>query len=57
VDKERDHLITDLTQTGELEDDYTVDEFHKEREGRNGGGDRWFTDGKLDVGIIAEVAP
>jgi hypothetical protein len=53
VDKERDHLFADLKQTGELEDDYAVDGFHAEREGRNGGGDRWFTDGKLDVAVIA----
>ena len=31
----------------------TVDDFHKTREGRNGGGDPWRTDGKLYVGIIA----
>lgn len=54
VDKERDHLIADLKQTGKLADDYAVDGFHAEREGRNGGGDRWFTDGTLDVAVIAE---
>lgn len=53
VDKERDHLIADLKQTGELDDNYIVDNFHAEREGHNGGGDRWFTDGKLDVAVIA----
>lgn len=56
VDKERDHLFADLKQTGELEDDYAVDGFHAEREGRNGGGDRWFTNGKLDVAVVAENA-
>lgn len=57
VDKERNHLFAELKQTGELEDEYTVDDFHTEREGRNGGGDRWFTDGKLDVAVVAENPP
>jgi hypothetical protein len=50
----RDHLFANLKQTGQLSDEYTVDEFHTQREGRNGGGDRWFTDGGLRVGVIAE---
>jgi hypothetical protein len=54
VDAERDHLFENLKQTGQLSDEYTVDDFHQQREGRNGGGDRWFTDGKLRVGVIAE---
>ncbi len=53
VDKERDHLFTDLKQTGDLAEQHTVDGFHKELEGRNGGGDRWTTDGNLFVGVIA----
>jgi hypothetical protein len=52
VDKERDHLFADLTQTGHLLEQYTVDGFHTELEGRNGGGDKWVTDGDLDVGVI-----
>jgi|SoiMethySBSTD1v2_1073268.scaffolds.fasta_scaffold1051261_1 hypothetical protein len=52
VDKERDHLFADLDATGELAEQYTVDGFHKQLEGRNGGGDRWLTDGRLFVGII-----
>jgi hypothetical protein len=27
--------------------------FHTQREGRNGGGDVWRTDGDLDVGVIS----
>lgn len=57
VDKERDHVFADLKHTGGLEDDYSVDDFHTEREGRNGGGDRWFTDGALDVGFISDHSP
>src|SRR5262249_55070478 len=53
VDAERDHLFRDLQQTGELAETYVVDGFHKTREGRNGGGDPWHTDGDLYVGVIA----
>jgi hypothetical protein len=53
VDAERDYLFRDLEQTGDLAEQYVVDDFHKQREGRNGGGDPWRTDGKLYVGVIA----
>jgi hypothetical protein len=53
VDAERDYLFHDLEQTGDLAEKYVVDDFHKQREGRNGGGDPWHTDGKLYVGVIA----
>lgn len=52
IDKERDHLFENLKQTGDLQEDYVVDGFHKELKGRNGGGDPWFTDGRLFVGMI-----
>jgi hypothetical protein len=57
VDAERDHLFGDLQRTGQLLENYAIDDFHIKREGRNGGGDRWYTDGKLDVGVIAEGNP
>jgi hypothetical protein len=53
VDAERDHLFQDLEATDDLSETYVVDGFHKTLEGRNGGGDRWVTDGKLYVGVIA----
>jgi hypothetical protein len=53
VDAERDYLFRDLEQTGDLDERFVVDGFHKQLEGRNGGGDRWYTDGNLYVGIIA----
>ncbi|HEV3261252.1 MAG TPA: LssY C-terminal domain-containing protein [Gemmataceae bacterium] len=53
VDAERDYLFGDLEQTGDLAERYAVDDFHKVRQGRNGGGDPWHTDGKLYVGVIA----
>jgi hypothetical protein len=57
VDAERDYLLHDLEQTGDLAEMYVVDDFHKQREGRNGGGDPWHTDGKLYVGIISPKEP
>jgi hypothetical protein len=57
VDAERDHLFADLARTGDLAETYTVDDFHKTRQGRNGGGDPWHTDGKLYVGVIVIKTP
>jgi len=37
---------------GVLEGCYWVDQFHRDRQGRNGGGDPYFTDGRLAVGVI-----
>jgi hypothetical protein len=54
VDVERDYLFHSLEQTGDLSETYVVDDFHKVREGRNGGGDPWRTDGRLFVGIIRD---
>jgi hypothetical protein len=52
VDAERDYMFQCLEQTGDLAEKYVVDGFHKQLEGRNGGGDPWQTDGKLYVGVI-----
>jgi hypothetical protein len=52
VDAERDALFADLQATGMLSEDSFVDDFHTVREGRNGGGDHWHTDGRLEVGVI-----
>ncbi|MEZ6051577.1 MAG: LssY C-terminal domain-containing protein [Planctomycetaceae bacterium] len=52
VDAERDHLFKNLKQTGDLSDFYRIENFHSEKKGRNGGGDEWYTDGALDVGIL-----
>ncbi len=53
VDAERDHLFQCLRQTGDLAETYMVAGFHKVCKGRNGGGDPWYTDGNLKVGVIA----
>jgi hypothetical protein len=56
VDAERDYLFQCLEQSGDLAERYAIDDFHKVREGKNGGGDPWRTDGKLYVGIIKAMA-
>lgn len=56
VDTERDYLFTCLEKTGQLAQRFAIDDFHKMRSGKNGGGDPWTTDGRLFVGIIAAPA-
>lgn len=52
VDAERDALFRELRATGRLSREVVVDDFHTAREGRNGGGDLWKSDGRLFVGWI-----
>jgi hypothetical protein len=52
IDAERDKLLRDLKQTGDLSEVYTIKGFHNILRGRNGGGDPWHTDGGLAVGVI-----
>jgi hypothetical protein len=53
VDRERDKLLDDLRATGQVMDvEWKVD-FHKVRTGSNGGADRWFTDGRLAIAVVA----
>ncbi len=53
IDVERDRLIHDWEQTGLLNETYTIPDFQKMHEGRNGEGDPWRTDGNLLVGVAA----
>jgi hypothetical protein len=53
VDTERDRMFSDLQKTGDLSKTYFVDDFHKVLEGKNGGGDPWHTDGRLEVGVLS----
>jgi len=52
VDRERNKVLGDAHRAGTLVDVLWVEGFHRDREGRNGGGDPWFTDGRLAVGVI-----
>lgn len=56
IDTERDKLFHDLEQTGDLVKVIVIDDFHKVREGKNGGGDPWHTDGKLFGGVIQIIS-
>lgn len=52
IDAERDKLFADLKATGDLQEQFIVRGFHKKLEGKNGGGDPWYTDGDLWGGVI-----
>jgi hypothetical protein len=53
VDAERDGLIADLRQAGRLRVLYQVTGVGATLLGRNGGGDLYYTDGELTVGVLA----
>jgi hypothetical protein len=53
IDVERDLLVHDWQETGQLSETYTIPDFQKKHEGRNGEGDPWHTDGNLLVGVVA----
>lgn len=52
VDAERDHVIETLSKIGALDSTYQVTGVGPTLTGRNGGGDLYFTDGELTVGVI-----
>ncbi len=52
IDQERNKLVRDAVQAGALDGYYWVDRFHAVTEGRNGGGDPYFTDRRLAIGVI-----
>ena len=53
IDTERDLLIDDLDAAGWLARIFAVTGIGPTLNGRNGGGDRYFTDGELYVGMLA----
>jgi len=53
VDAERDGLVRDLETAGRLTTLYHVTGVGPTLNGRNAGGDRWFTDGELAVAVLA----
>ncbi|WP_347261190.1 LssY C-terminal domain-containing protein [Rudaea sp.] len=55
VDAERDKLLADLQRTGGVSVNW-VDGFQPLREGRNGGGDPFHTDGRLALVVVAAAA-
>ncbi|HQR48893.1 MAG TPA: LssY C-terminal domain-containing protein [Steroidobacteraceae bacterium] len=53
VDAERDRVVAELTNAGWVGGVQWIDDFHRQLEGRNGGGDLWRTDGRLAVARLA----
>jgi len=52
LDAERDRLVTGLQQAGATEKVFWLDGF-QQLQGKNGGGDPWHTDGRLEVAVLA----
>ncbi len=53
IDAERERLMADLTAAGQLTSLCQVTGVGAAWQGRNGGGDRYFTDGELTIGQIS----
>ncbi|WP_169976216.1 LssY C-terminal domain-containing protein [Tautonia rosea] len=53
IDAERNGLIADLQSHGWLTEEFQVTGVGPTLSGRNGGGDRYFTDGELTIGVLA----
>jgi LssY C-terminus len=56
IDAERNLIIAELTRAGMLSAIYQVGGVGPTVSGRNGGGDRYFTDGEIAVGVIRSDA-
>jgi hypothetical protein len=56
VDAERDRLVASLDRARMLEVIYQVSGTGPTINGRNGGGDRYFTDGEIRVGVVGRKA-
>jgi hypothetical protein len=52
IDRERNKLVQDAIRANALDGYYWVEAFHRQAEGRNGGGDPYRTDRRLAVGVI-----
>ncbi|TIL56810.1 MAG: hypothetical protein E5Y79_27920 [Mesorhizobium sp.] len=57
VDAERDLVISDLTAAGQLSSSYEISGIGAIKDGRNGGGDPYYTDGKALVGMLKGRSP
>lgn len=57
VDVERDKLFQDLQRAGQLGQVSWIEHFHQVLKGYNGGGDPYYTDGRLAVGVIIPQPP
>lgn len=57
IDAERDLVISDLTAAGQLSSTYEIPGIGATKDGRNGGGDPYYTDGKALVGVLKIPSP
>jgi hypothetical protein len=57
VDAERDQLIADLEGSGQLVQEYWMRGIGPTNNGRNGNGDRYYTDGEIRVGVVGGTRP
>jgi hypothetical protein len=57
VDAERDQFFSDLRKSGQLIREYRIVGLGPTGNGHNGGGDRYFTDGYIRVGVLATTGP
>jgi hypothetical protein len=53
IDSERDHVLETLAAAGQLTEEFQVTGVGATLDGRNGGGDRYFTDGELTIGVVS----
>lgn len=53
IDEERDEIIQDLSDEGQLLSVYEVSGVGPTLHGKNGGGDSYYTDGEIRVGVIS----
>lgn len=52
LDAERDLVISSLSGAGWIGSTYEVEGSGATKDGRNGGGDPFFTDGKVEIGVL-----
>ena len=56
IDAERDGLMQDLKATGQVVSTYEIKGIGPTQNGRNGGGDLYFTDGNILIGRLVDTA-
>ncbi len=47
-------MISNLTEAGWIRSTYEVEGFGATKDGRNGGGDPFFTDGMVTIGVLGK---
>ena len=50
--RERNKVVSDAVRAGMLDGYYWVEQFHQQPAGKNGGGDPYYTDRRLAIGVI-----